>query len=43
MIRDNRWTLRIATWKTYRKTGEMLERRTRRLMDGCHLAEDSAR
>ena len=28
---------------TYMKTGELVERRTRRLLDGYHLAEDSAR
>ena len=47
-IRDNRWTLRIITWKPYerkrqRKAGEKLERRTRRLLQSYYLADDSAR
>ena len=47
-IRDNRWTLyhhleTLRKEKTEMKTGETMERRTRRLMEGYHLAEDSAR
>ena len=43
-IRDNRWTLRITlrNEKTQRNTGETVERRTRRLLKGCRLAEDNA-
>ena len=46
-VRNNRWTLRIITRKPYkrkrqRKTGDTLERRTRRLLEGYHLAGDSA-
>ncbi|KAK2166557.1 hypothetical protein NP493_1311g00002 [Ridgeia piscesae] len=48
-ILDNRLTLHITYLetlrkeKTQRKTGEPVERRTRRLLEGYHLAEDSAR
>ena len=40
-IPDNRWTLRITTWKPYekKKTSETVERRTRRLLKEYHLAE----
>ena len=41
-IRDNRWTLRITTWKPYERKIPR-GRRTRRLLEGYHLAEDSAR
>ena len=47
-IRDNQWTLyhHLETlWmeKTLRKAGEMVERQTRWLLEGYHLAEDSTR
>ena len=41
-IRDNRWTLRITTWKTGESVERRMERRTRRLLEGYYLAEDSA-
>ncbi|KAK2179694.1 hypothetical protein NP493_477g02021 [Ridgeia piscesae] len=47
-IRDNRWTLRITTWKSYERKRPRVRpvRRWKdeleRLLEGYHLAEDSA-
>ena len=47
-IRDNRWTGHrvsppVYTTKGYDLDSETMERRTKRLLEGYHLAQDCAR